>query len=95
MIEGAPNGILGLTTQSGWMNPELFPKILDHVIEHMGVSVTKRGVLIMEKHEIHISVEVVEMAREKGLSIVYCHVLPPPLLQSSNAALRCRSIWAL
>ena len=61
MINGAPNG--NLATQSGWMNSELFPKVLEHFIEHMDVSVTKRGVLVMDNHESHISVEVVEMAR--------------------------------
>ena len=70
MINGAPNGSLGLTTQFGWMNSELFPKVLEHLIEHMDVSVTKRGVLVMDNHESHISVEVVEMSREKGLSVV-------------------------
>ena len=72
MINGDPNGSLGLNfaTQSGWMNSELFPKVLEHIIEHMDVSVTKRGVLVMDNHESHISVEVVEIAREKGLSIV-------------------------
>ena len=36
----------------------------------MGVSVTKRGVLAKDNHESHISVEVEEMTREKGLSVV-------------------------
>ena len=53
----------------------------------MGVSVTKRGILVMDNHESHISVEVVEMARKKGLLLS-----GSPTLQSSNAALRCRSI---
>ena len=70
MINGAPNGSLGLATQSGWVNSELFPKVLEHFIDHMEVSVMKCGVLLMDNHESHISVEVVEMAREKGLSTV-------------------------
>ena len=61
MINGAPNGSLGLATQSGWMNSELF-LVLEHFIEHMDISVTKREVLVMDNHESHISVEVVEMA---------------------------------
>ena len=75
MIDGAPNGSLGLATQSGWMNSELFPKVPEHFIEHIGVPVTKRGVLVTDNHESHISVEVMyvycfEMAQKKGLSIV-------------------------
>ena len=77
-----------LPPQSGWMNSELC--VLEHFIEHMGVYVTKRGVLVMDIHESHIYVEVVEMARER---VVYCNF--PPTLQSSNAALRCRSIRVL
>ena len=68
MINGAPNGSLGFATQSGCS--ELFPRVLERLIEHMDVYVTKRGVLVMDNHESHISVEVVEMAREKGLFIV-------------------------
>ena len=70
VINGAPNGSLGLATQSGWMNSGLLPKVLEHFFEHVDVSVTKRGVLVIDNHESHISVEVVEMAREKGLFIV-------------------------
>ena len=70
MINGVPNVSLGLATQSGWMNSELFHKVPEHFIEHMAVSVTKRGALVIDNHESHISVEVVEMSREKGLSIV-------------------------
>ena len=36
-INGAPNGNRGLTTQSGWMNSGLFPKVPEHFIEHMDV----------------------------------------------------------
>lgn len=70
MIRGAPNGSLGLATQYGWMNSELFPRVLQHFIEHMGVSVAKPGVLVMNNRESHISVEVIEMTRQYGLSIV-------------------------
>ena len=52
------------------MNSELFPKVLEHFIEHMDVSVTKRGDIIMDNHESHIYVEVVKCREEKGLSIV-------------------------
>ena len=52
------------------MNSELFPKVLKHFFQH--VYVTKRGTIVMDNHESHITVEVVEMARERrrGLFIV-------------------------
>ena len=51
------------------MNSELCPKAFEHLIKHMDVSVANPGVLVMDNHQSHISVEVVEMARENGLSI--------------------------
>ena len=105
MIDGAPNGSLVLATKSGWINSELFlkvlglfhkvlglfHKVLGHLIEHMDVYVMKRGVLVMDNNESHMSVEMVEMAREKR----GCLLSRPPTLQSSNTALICRSIWTL
>ena len=82
MINGAPNGSLGLTTQSGGKNSELFPKVIHHLIEHMDVAVKKRGVLVMENHESHISVQVVEIERERGLSIFMFHPHCSHLMQS-------------
>ena len=41
MITGAPSGTLGLATQSGWMNGELVPRVLDHFIKQMGCSFQK------------------------------------------------------
>ena len=77
MINRASNGSLGLATQSGRTNSELFLNVLEHFIEHIYVSVTKRRVLVVDNHESHISVKVVEMALSIG--VVYCHV--PPTLQ--------------
>ena len=69
-IRGAPAGTLGLANQSGWMTAELFPKVLAHIIKHMGCTKEMPAVLLMENHESHLSLEVVEMARVNGLSIV-------------------------
>ena len=69
-IRGAPAGTLGLANQSGWMTTELFPKVLAHIIKHVGCTKEKPAVLLMDNHESHLSLEVVEMARVNGLSIV-------------------------
>ena len=70
MISGGPPGTLGLATQSGWMNSELFPRVLDHFIKHMSCSVQNPAVLFMDNHESHLGLEVIEMARKNGLSII-------------------------
>ncbi|GBM94753.1 hypothetical protein AVEN_66047-1 [Araneus ventricosus] len=70
MIRGAPSGTLGLATQSGWMNSEVFPQVLDHFISHMGCSIQKPAVLFIDNHESHLGIEVIDKARENGLSII-------------------------
>ncbi|XP_076035777.1 uncharacterized protein LOC143021873 isoform X2 [Oratosquilla oratoria] len=70
MTKGSPTGTLGLATQSEWMNSDLFPLVLQHFIKHMGCSTEKPAVLFMDNHESHLSLEVMEMARKHGLSII-------------------------
>ena len=70
MIKGAPPGTLGLATQSDWMNGELFPRVLNHFIKHMGCSIENPAVVFMDNHESHFGIEVIEMARMSGLSII-------------------------
>ena len=74
MIKGAPPGTLGLATQSGWMNGELFPLVLDHFIKQMGCSIENPAVLFMDNHDSHLGVDIIEMARANGLSII---TVPP------------------
>uniref|UniRef100_UPI00358F367E uncharacterized protein n=1 Tax=Myxine glutinosa TaxID=7769 RepID=UPI00358F367E len=70
MIKGAPPGTLGLATQSGWIIGELFPQVLEHFIKHIGCSIEKPAVLFMDNHESHLGIDVIDIAREKGLSII-------------------------
>ncbi len=70
MTSDAPPGTLGLATPSGWMNSELFPEVLEHFIVHMGCSVQKPAVLPCDNHESHLSIRVINMARENGLTII-------------------------
>ncbi|XP_074039970.1 uncharacterized protein [Leptinotarsa decemlineata] len=78
MILGAPPGTLGLANPSGWMTVELFVQVLEHFIEHSGSSKENPSLLIYDNHKSHISVEVVNLARNNGVSIL---TLPP---HSSN-----------
>ena len=69
-IRGAPAGRLGLANQSGWMTTELFPKVLTHIIKHIECTKEKSAVLLMDNHESHLSLEVVELAWVNVLCIV-------------------------
>lgn len=70
MLKGAPPGSLGLACHSGWMNSELFPQALAHFIEHMNISKSKPGVLLMDNHISHVSIEAIDIAKENGLSLL-------------------------
>lgn len=70
MIKGAPSGTLGLAVQSGWMNSEVFPLALKHFIKHIGCSKDNPAILFMDNHESHLSLEVIDAARDHGLSII-------------------------
>ncbi|KAG1681427.1 hypothetical protein GQR58_011823 [Nymphon striatum] len=69
-IRGALPGTLGLASQSGWMTSELFPKVLAHLIKHIGCTKDSLAILLMDNHESHLNLEVMDMARENGLTIV-------------------------
>ena len=41
MLEGVPASTIGLATAIGWMNAELFPRVLTHFIKHIVCSKEK------------------------------------------------------
>ena len=70
----APAGSLGLANPSGWMKQDIFPQVLKHFIDNMTVSKDQPGVLIMDNHNSHITLEGVELAKNHGLDLL---TLPP------------------
>ena len=74
MLRGAPAGSLGLANPSGWMKQDIFPQVLKHFIDNMTVSKDQPGVLIMDNHNSHITLEGVELAKNHGLDLL---TLPP------------------
>ena len=70
MREGAPASTLGLATATGWMNAELFLQVLAHFIKHIGCSKEKPALLLMDNHDNNCSFEVMDLARDNGLTIV-------------------------
>jgi len=49
MIRGAPPGTLGLATPSGWMNQDLFLKVMEHFIKYSSSSKENPALLIYDK----------------------------------------------
>lgn len=74
MIHGAPQGTIGATNQSGWSNEGLFLTYLKHFIEFTKPSKESPVLCIMDNHDSHISVPVIELAKTNGLVLLS---LPP------------------
>ena len=74
MMIGAPEGSDGDANQSGWMNSEIFPKMVLHFIKHTRPSEEHPVVLTMDNHESHIDYRAIELAKENHVHIL---TLPP------------------
>lgn len=70
MLSGAPVGTIGAATSTGWSNEEMFLKFLEHFMKHVKSSKEERVLLIMDNHETHLSVDVLERASSVGIVIV-------------------------
>lgn len=74
MVKGAPLGTLGLATQSGWMNADLFLDTMKHFVKHSCSSLETPTLLIYDNHESHLSLAVLDYAKANGVTIL---TLPP------------------
>ncbi|KAJ2937666.1 hypothetical protein O0L34_g17476 [Tuta absoluta] len=73
MLYGAPVGSLGLASASGWMNAELFVKVMEHFISHTSASPENPALLLMDNHESHLSIEAINLAKRSGVTILTLH----------------------
>lgn len=67
MTKGAPPETLGLATQNGWSNTEMFEIYFDHFLKHVNSSKDKKILLILDNHESHLSIRIIEKARENNI----------------------------
>lgn len=73
-LTGAPEGALGMTAASGWMNSEVFAKVLEHFVKKTNSTKENPTLLIMDNHESHLSISNLECAKNNGIVIL---TLPP------------------
>ena len=62
-MTGAPEGALGLVASSGWMNSELFAKVMEHVVKETHASKENPIILVLDNHESHVSLSTLEYAK--------------------------------
>jgi len=73
-IRGAPPGSIGRATRSGWINEDIFLEYLQHIIRNTRCSPDHKILLIMDNHESHISLKVIDTAKANGIVLL---TIPP------------------
>ena len=63
LLNGAPTGSLGLSNASGWINNELFIKVLEHFLQFMKISKINPGLLVLDYYKSGISFKVIKIAQ--------------------------------
>ena len=90
-LHGAPPGSAGSAFQTGWINAEIFSEqYMPFSIKNTRCSKDKPVLLIMDNHCSHVSLEVVNTARENGGG--YCNSTTTYLPQAAAAG--SDSIWS-
>ena len=82
MLKDATAGSLGLAYPSWWMTGDLFAETLGHFIKFIKISKSNPGLLLMDNHISHLSIEAIDMAKENGLCLLtfpphFSHKLQP------------------
>lgn len=91
-LKGTPPGSLALASRSGWMTADLFAQCLEHIIQSTKCSKSKPILLLLDNHESHINLKVIDKARENGVVMLtfppHCSHRLQPLDVSVYSALK-------
>jgi hypothetical protein len=74
LMRNSPTCSLGLPSPSGWMDTDLFLKYMDHFIKFAKPSVSNPLLIILDGHQSHKSLALIDLARENHITIV---TIPP------------------
>lgn len=73
MLTGAPPGSIGAANPSGWSNETIFLQFFNHFIDHARPSVERPALLLMDNHETHITIPVIDLVKANGGTIMTFH----------------------
>lgn len=74
MLNGAPMGSDGAAYPSGWMTSENFAQFIKHLIKNVRCSLESKILLILDNHESHIDINVLNLCKPNGIILL---TLPP------------------
>jgi transposase-like protein len=70
MLHGAPPGSAGSAYQSGWMTSKTFFAFMKHFVKHARCTKEKPVLVLLDNHESHISIPVLDFAKSNGIHIL-------------------------
>ena len=73
-VRGGPSGCIGRASRSGWVNEKRFIDFLEHVSKLAGSSPDRKLLVVMDNHKSHVSIGVIDKARELGIVLL---TIPP------------------
>ncbi|XP_065646569.1 uncharacterized protein LOC136076865 [Hydra vulgaris] len=74
MLNGSPEGSFGLAHPSGWMTSDSSLQVIRHFIKYVRPTENYPVILILDKHESHLSYAALELAKSNNIPII---TLPP------------------
>ena len=75
MINEVPPGTLELAQPTGWMTSVLFYDVILHFVKYTNALNNNPALLILDNHESHLSIPVINYAKEHGITLltIYPH----------------------
>ena len=73
MINEAPPGSFGLAQPTGWMTSVLFYDVIKHFVKYTNALNNNPPLLILDNHESHLSIPVIDYAKEHGITLLTIH----------------------
>ena len=66
-VREGPQDCIGQCRKSGWINEELFLVYLEHLISRTRCSLDHKILLLLDNHESHISLRVIDKAKSSSM----------------------------
>ena len=90
MINKAPPSTLELEKPTGWMTSVLFYDVIIHFVKYTNASNNNPVLLILDNHESHLSIAVINYAKEHGITLLTIHPHGSHKLQPFYVSIRRR-----
>ncbi|XP_050506271.1 uncharacterized protein LOC126884395 [Diabrotica virgifera virgifera] len=73
MTNGGPPGCIGAANPSGWSSAKIFLQFLEHIISYTKPTQGKPILIVMDNHDTHISIDVIDKAKNSGVVLLTIH----------------------